>query len=40
MEIPLQVQVECTDGVWGRSMHVLINSLVEQVSHSPSTSYR
>ena len=33
MEIPLQAQVECTDGVCGRSVYVLINPLVEQVTH-------
>lgn len=33
MEIPLQAQVECTDGVCGRSMYVLINPVVEKVTH-------
>ena len=33
MEIPLQAQVECTDGVCGRSVYILINPLVEQVTH-------
>jgi len=33
MEIPLQAQVECADGVCGRSVHVLIDPLVEQVTH-------
>ena len=33
MEIPLQAQVECTDGVCGRSMYVLINPVVDKVTH-------
>jgi hypothetical protein len=33
MEIPLNVQVECTDGVCGRSEYVLINPVIEQVMH-------
>jgi sporulation protein YlmC with PRC-barrel domain len=33
MEIPLQAQVECTDGVCGRSAYVLINPVVEEVTH-------
>ena len=33
MEIPLNVQVECTDGVCGRSAFVLINPVVEEVTH-------
>jgi len=33
MEIPLQAQVECTDGVCGRSMYVLINRVVDKVTH-------
>jgi hypothetical protein len=33
MEIPLQAQVECTDGVCGHSMYVLINPVVDQVTH-------
>lgn len=37
MEIPLNVQVECTDGVcWhsvGRSVFVLINPVIDQVTH-------
>ena len=33
MEIPLQAQVECTDGVCGRSVYVLINPVAEQVTH-------
>jgi sporulation protein YlmC with PRC-barrel domain len=33
MEIPLQAQVECTDGVCGRSVYVLINPVTDQVTH-------
>jgi hypothetical protein len=33
MEIPLQAQVECTDGICGRSAYVLIDPLIEQVTH-------
>ena len=33
MEIPLNAQVECTDGVCGHSVYVLINPVVEQVTH-------
>ena len=33
MEIPLNVQVECTDGVCGRSEYVLINPIIDQVTH-------
>jgi hypothetical protein len=33
MEIPLNAQVECTDGVCGRSVFVLINPVVEEVTH-------
>ncbi len=46
MEIPLQAQVECTDGVCGRSVYVLINPVIEKVTHlvvredaSPNTQY-
>ena len=46
MEIPLQAQVECTDGICGHSIYVLIDPLVEQVTHlvvkedfSPNTEY-
>jgi hypothetical protein len=46
MEIPLQAQVECTDGVCGRSVYVLINPVAEKVTHlvvredsSPYTEY-
>jgi sporulation protein YlmC with PRC-barrel domain len=33
MEIPLNAQVECTDGVCGRSMYVVLNPVFEQVTH-------
>jgi sporulation protein YlmC with PRC-barrel domain len=33
MEIPLQAQVECTDGVCGRSAYVLINPVIDKVTH-------
>jgi sporulation protein YlmC with PRC-barrel domain len=33
MEIPLQAQVECSDGVCGRSIYVLINPVSDQVTH-------
>ena len=33
MEIPLNAQVECTDGVCGRSVYVLINPAIDQVTH-------
>ncbi len=46
MEIPLNAEVECTDGVYGRSVYVLINPVVDQVTHlvvkkdvSPHTEY-
>jgi hypothetical protein len=46
MEIPLNAQVECTDGVCGRSVYVLINPVIDKVTHlvvkedaSPSTEY-
>ena len=46
MEIPLQAQVECTDGVCGRSVYVLIDPVAEKVTHlvvsedsSPYTEY-
>ena len=46
MEIPLQAHVECTDGVYGRSVCVLINPVIDQVTHvvvkedaSPNTEY-
>jgi len=46
MEIPLKAQVECTDGVCGQSVYVLINPVAEKVTHlvvmedaSPYTEY-
>jgi hypothetical protein len=46
MEIPLQAQVECSDGACGRSVYVLINPVLDQVTHvvvredsSPNTEY-
>ena len=33
MEIPLDAQVECTDGVCGRSEYVLINPIIDDVTH-------
>jgi sporulation protein YlmC with PRC-barrel domain len=33
MEIPLNAQVDCTDGVCGHSVYVLINPVIEQVTH-------
>ena len=33
MEIPLNAQVECTDGVCGRSVYVLIDPVIDQVTH-------
>jgi sporulation protein YlmC with PRC-barrel domain len=46
MEIPLQAQVQCTDGVCGRSVYVLINPVIDQITHlvvredsSPHTEY-
>ncbi len=46
MEIPLKAQVECTDGDCGRSVCVLINPVIDQVTHlvvkedsSPNTEY-
>ncbi len=33
MEIPLNAQVECTDGVCGHSACVLINPVTDQVTH-------
>ena len=32
MQIPLTSQVECTDGVYGRSAFVLIDPVVDQVA--------
>ena len=46
MEIPLNAPVECTDGVFGRSEYVLINPVIDKVTHmvvkddtSPNTEY-
>jgi hypothetical protein len=46
MEIPLNALVECTDGICGRSVYVLINPVIDQVTHlvvredsSPNTKY-
>jgi hypothetical protein len=46
MEIPLNAQVECMDGICGRSVDMLINPVVDQVTHlvvkedsSPNTEY-
>jgi hypothetical protein len=33
MEIPLQAHVECTDGVCGLSVYILINPLVDEVTN-------
>ena len=33
MEIPLNAQVECTDGVCGQSMYVVINPIADKVTH-------
>jgi sporulation protein YlmC with PRC-barrel domain len=33
MEIPLNAQVECTDGVCGHSVFVLINPIGEEITH-------
>jgi hypothetical protein len=33
MEIPLQAPVECTDGICGHSVYVLINPVSEQLTH-------
>ena len=46
MEIPLDAQVECTDGICGRSEYVVIDPLASEVTHlvvkedsSPNTEY-
>jgi len=46
MEIPLNARVECTDGICGRSVYVLINLVIDKVTHlvvkedvSPNTEY-
>jgi sporulation protein YlmC with PRC-barrel domain len=33
MKIPLNAQVECTDGVYGHSVYVLINPVIDQVTY-------
>lgn len=33
MEIPLNVQVHCTDGRCGRSTHIILNPATEQLTH-------
>ncbi len=33
MEIPLKAHVECTDGIYGHSVYVLVNPLLDQVTH-------
>lgn len=33
MEIPLNALVECTDGAYGRSVYVLINPVIDKVTH-------
>jgi hypothetical protein len=33
MEIPINAQVTCTDGVYGRSEYVLIDPVIDQVTH-------
>ena len=33
MEISLNVQVKCSDGVYGRSAFVLIDPVADQVTH-------
>lgn len=46
MELPLQAQVECTDGICGRSVFVLIDPVIDQVTalvvkmdETPNTEY-
>ena len=46
MEIPLNAQVECTDGIYGRSLYRLIDPVLDQVTSfvvkqevSPNTEY-
>ena len=46
MEIPINAQVECTDGICGRSEFVLINPVIKKVTHlvvkedaAPNTEY-
>jgi hypothetical protein len=33
MEFPLNVDVHCSDGLCGRSTHIILNPITEQVSH-------
>ena len=33
MEIPLNAQVECTDGICGRTESVLVNPVTDKVTH-------
>lgn len=33
MEVPLNAQIECTDGVCGRSAFILINPVTKEISH-------
>jgi hypothetical protein len=33
MDIPLNAEVHCTDGVCGRSTYVIVNPVNEQVTH-------
>jgi hypothetical protein len=46
MEIPLNAQVECVDGIYGRSLYILINPVLDRVTSlvvredaSPNTEY-
>lgn len=46
MEIPLKAQVECTDGICGRSVYIVIDPVTEKVTHlvvrmtdAPNTEY-
>ena len=33
MEIPLQAQIECQDGIFGQAVSILINPIIDQVTH-------
>lgn len=33
MEIPLNARIECTDDACGRSVFILINPVIDQVTH-------
>jgi uncharacterized protein YifN (PemK superfamily) len=33
MEIPLEAQVECKDGIYGQTEYVLINPVLDKVTH-------